>query len=225
MRKLICIALLALTAGLVGASEQQFEVWKDSFNLPLMIAKTAGSGSVNFLVLSNATTTNAPGLKPDGSDANISLNLQSKGTGQILANSVPLATSINIMLPLNATSGAAATDVFVADRNYTVTQIQEEHSVASTGGANVKIRRITDTTAPGAAASATCLELIDATSTTASAILVTGASLNTLTLPAARLLNVTTSVLQINAGDRIAIFPASAMTSYVGCITITMQPR
>lgn len=133
MRKLICIALLALTAGLVGASEQQFEVWKDSFNLPLMIAKTAGSGSVNFLVLQNATTGNGPTFAADGSDANISPVFKAKGTGvpvlqdgsgNPVLSFVKTASAVNQATISNAATGngvAAITNVARSTTTVTVT--------------------------------------------------------------------------------------------------------
>lgn len=165
-------------------------------------------------------------FKGSGSPAN--------GTDKVMAELVPKTNTAALEdgagnpvhdavlpFPMNATSLAVATDVFTADRPYLVKSIQETHSVGS-AGVTLKIRKITDTSAPGAAAGATVKELIDATNSTASALDLNSTA-NTKGAAAARVLSLTASDLQLAIGDRIAFFPSGAPTGYVGQITIALQ--
>ena len=54
---------------------------------------TATSSAVNELTFANAATGNAPKFTASGGDSNISINLIPKGTGEVQANGVGLATT------------------------------------------------------------------------------------------------------------------------------------
>jgi hypothetical protein len=103
--------------------------------------------------------------------------------------------------------------VFVADRAYEVELIKEIHSVVGGASANVKIRRITDTSAPGAAASATVVELV-----TAGIDLTT--TINTTQTPTL----VTGSTTRLAAGDKLSCLFAGTLTGLVGHVTVVLTP-
>ena len=54
---------------------------------------TATSSAVNELTFANAATGNAPKFTASGGDSNISINLIPKGTGEVQANGIGLATT------------------------------------------------------------------------------------------------------------------------------------
>jgi len=58
-----------------------------------LLVLTATSSAVNELTLANAATGNAPKFTASGGDSNISINLIPKGTGEVQANGVGLATT------------------------------------------------------------------------------------------------------------------------------------
>ena len=62
----------------------------DDLNELLWFQKTASA--VNYLEITNAATGNDPSLAAAGSDSNIDLELSSKGTGRVMANSEPVQT-------------------------------------------------------------------------------------------------------------------------------------
>ncbi len=103
--------------------------------------------------------------------------------------------------------------IFIADRAYQVTAVREVHSVAGGASAAVRPRKITDTSAPGAAAGATVKEL------TTAAIDLT-ATINTVVSPA---LSATVADLQLAAGDRIALNFSGTLTGLVGLIEIVLK--
>lgn len=200
----------------------------------LFILLNAGS-TTSCLYQNTGTATSCTFTKAQNVDGTIANNLTTQNitvpTGKTLTVTdldaltiagIKIPTNFNLAFPFNATSLAAATDVWVADRAYQVTKIQEIHSVVSSGGANVKIRKITDTSAPGAAASGTVKELIDGTNSTASALDITS-TVNTFKAAAARVLSLTASDLQFAADNRLAFFPAGVPTGYIGCITVTLK--
>lgn len=78
-----------------------------------------GSSPVNYLTATNADTANAPKLSALGSDTNINLNLVSKGTGTIQANSVDVATVSGSQTLTNKTLSTGST----IDANVTVTEV------------------------------------------------------------------------------------------------------
>lgn len=113
-----------------------------------------------------------------------------------------------IVIDLNASS--VSKHIFIADRNYTVETITEIHSVVGGASANAKVRRITDTSAPGAAASATVVEFITAgldLTTTANTV-VTGTLAST----------------TLNAGEKMSVFMSGTLTGLVGTVTVVLAP-
>lgn len=120
----------------------------------------------------------------------------------------PVAISIDI------NANTVAKQVFVADRAYQVVSAREIHSVIGGAVAAMRPRKITDTSAPGAVASATVKELttenFDCT-----------AAINTTQVGT---LSATLSDLQLAAGDKIAINPSGTLTGLVGNITIVLRP-
>lgn len=115
---------------------------------------------------------------------------------------------------IQATLLAASVDthIFVADQAYQVTSITEIHSVVGGASAAVRPRKITDTSAPGAAASATVKELSTAADCTA-----TINTTQTLTL------STTLSDLQLATGDKIALDFSGTLTGLVGVICLTLR--
>jgi hypothetical protein len=65
---------------------------RDGNNNRVFEAWSPGAGGVNFVYVQNNTTGNAPILASTGSDTNIDLNLVTKGSGLVKANSVEVAT-------------------------------------------------------------------------------------------------------------------------------------
>ncbi len=118
--------------------------------------------------------------------------------------------------PLDATSIAVDKDFFLVPDHgckYQVESIKWTKSVVSTSG-TLKIRVITDTSAPGAAASSTVVELLSTTLDLSAGIavnVVTDASL--------------VSGVYINPGNRIATLDGGTLTGLVGFIaTVTLVP-
>ncbi len=118
---------------------------------------------------------------------------------------------------ITATLLAASVDtqIFVADRAYEVVAIREIHSVVGGAAAAVRPRKITDTSAPGAAAGATVKEL-----TTANVDLT--AAINTVVSPA---LVAVAADLLLAAGNVIALDFSGTLTGLVGMIEIVLEPR
>jgi hypothetical protein len=110
-----------------------------------------------------------------------------------------------------------ATDVdrhlFVADGPYKVLGFREIHSVVGGAAAAVRPRKITDTSAPGAAAGATVKEL-----TTANIDLT--AVVNTVVTPA---LVATAADLLLAAGDKVSLDFSGTLTGLVGTLTLILQ--
>lgn len=109
---------------------------------------------------------------------------------------------------------AASVDkwVFVADRAYQVVAIKEIHSVVGGSAAAVRPRKVTDTSAPGAAASATVKELCASLDLTTTAnTLVSGT------------LSATASDLQLAAGNAIGLDFSGTLTGLVGSLTIVLK--
>jgi hypothetical protein len=103
-------------------------------------------------------------------------------------------------------------DIWVATRPCKLLSVREVHSVVSGSGGTLRPRKITDTTAPGAAASATCIEL------TAAISLET--TINTVQTPTL----VTTGNVQIfKAGNRLAILSAGTITGVVGVLVFEFE--
>ena len=76
---------------------------KDSNGVNLLKFPTTVASAVNFIAINNSVTAVAPSLVADGSDANISLDLRSKGTGSVTVNSVPVVTTSGTQTLTNKT--------------------------------------------------------------------------------------------------------------------------
>ncbi len=115
---------------------------------------------------------------------------------------------------------AASVDkhVFTAPFACRVVSVREIHSVVGGSGATVRLRKITDTSAPGAAASTTVKELTTAgfdltatINTTQQATLVAAAS------------QVKNSDFWLAAGDKLALDFGGTLTGLVGLVTIHIK--
>jgi hypothetical protein len=102
---------------------------------------------------------------------------------------------------------------FIADRAYEVTGISEVHSVAGGSAAAVKFRKVTDVSAPGAAAGATVKELATAAfdlTTTADTVV-------------AATLSATPADYRLAAGNKIGADFSGTLTGLVGLATIHLK--
>jgi len=128
-----------------------------------------------------------------------------------------VTTAANATKVVTAELLAASVDkwVFIADRSYQVTQVEEIHSVVGSTSAAVRPRKITAATvaAPGAAVAAGITELTAAADLTA-----TVNTTQTLTLSA------TAADLLLADGDKIGLDFSGTLTGLVGVIVITLKP-
>lgn len=110
---------------------------------------------------------------------------------------------------------AASVDkhVFIAPRAIKITAIKEIHSVVGSTSAVVDVRKITDTSAPGAAASSTVKEFLQ----TAFDLTATANTTQTGTLSA------TAADITLAAGDKIAFNFGGTITGLVGVVTVTYK--
>lgn len=132
--------------------------------------------------------------------------LQTDGTvGRHLADRIVVTATL--------LAASVDTDVFIADRAYKVIGVRESHSVVGGASAAVRPRKITDTSAPGAAAGATVKEL-----TTAAVDLT--AAVNTVVTPT---LSATAADLTLAAGNRISLDFSGTLTGLVGFIEIILE--
>jgi len=115
-----------------------------------------------------------------------------------------------LTIPLLASS--VDTDVWIAPSPMIVVAVRESHSVVGGASAAVRPRKITDTSAPGAAASGTVKEI-----TTAALDLT--ASINT---QRSGTLVATAADLTFAAGDRLALDFSGTLTGLVGQLTILL---
>jgi hypothetical protein len=107
-------------------------------------------------------------------------------------------------------------DIWICHRPAKLLAIRENHSVVSTSG-TLRFRKITDTSAPGAAASATVIELTSAT-------LLTSTVINTIqTITPTTTPNLVAGVTQFQQGDRLAQISAGTVGTPVGVIVFTFQ--
>lgn len=116
---------------------------------------------------------------------------------------------------VNAQIAAASVDqwVFIAPVACQVVSVKEIHSVVGSTSAAVRPRKVTDTSAPGAAASSTVKELTTAGFDLTATINTT----QTLTLSA------TASDYQLAAGDKIGLDFSGTLTGLVGVVTIALK--
>jgi hypothetical protein len=96
-------------------------------------------------------------------------------------------------------------DLLLPPPGWKLASVKSAFAVASTSG-TFKVRKITDTSAPGAAASSTVLELLSA----ANALSGTANTITTATL------TTTAADLRFKAGDRLAVLFAGTFTNLVG---------
>lgn len=103
-------------------------------------------------------------------------------------------------------------DIWIAPSPAIVISVQESHSVVGGAAAAVRPRKITDTSAPGAAASGTVKEITQAA-------LDLTASINTVR---SGTLSATASDYTFAAGDRLALNFTGTLTGLVGQITVAI---
>lgn len=118
--------------------------------------------------------------------------------------------SIVVTAPLLASS--VDTDIWRAPQAAIVLSVTESHSVVGGASAAVRPRKITDTSAPGAAAGATVKEI------TAAAIDLT-TTVNTVQTPA---LSATPADYTFATGNRLALDFSGTLTGLVGNISISI---
>lgn len=118
-----------------------------------------------------------------------------------------------IAVPIGLLAASVDQWVHVARGKQRVLAIRAVWSVVGGAAAAVKFRKITDTSAPGAAASATVVEL----ATAAFDLTTTINTLNTATLSA------TAADLLLADGDKIAADFSGTLTGLVGLATIYLQ--
>ena len=116
---------------------------------------------------------------------------------------------------VNRTILASSVDewVFIAPFACKVVSVREIHSVVGGAAAAVRPRKITDTSAPGAAAGSTVKEI-----TTASFDLTT-----TINTTVAGTLSATASDYTLAAGDKIGLDFSGTLTGLVGVMTFELQ--
>lgn len=127
-------------------------------------------------------------------------------------NGTKLATSFVVSKEILAAT--ANEHVWIAPFACQVVSIREIHSVVGGSSAAVRPRKITDTSAPNAAASSTVKELTTATfDLTATANTVVAGTLSA-----------TATDLQLAVGDHIALNFSGTLTGLVGTIAIELKP-
>lgn len=123
-------------------------------------------------------------------------------------------TYVNYDCDAGVATSVADRDVFVSTGYWIVAKITEVHNTASSSG-TIGVRKITDASAPGAAASSTVLELLTAALSTAT----------TANTPQNGALVTTQSTRKLKPGDRLALDFGGTVTSLAGCLVqIELQP-
>lgn len=128
--------------------------------------------------------------------------------GSIIVNQTILASSVN-------------QHIFTAPFDCRIVSIREIHSVVGGASAAVRPRKITDTSGPGAAASATIKELTTANFDLTATVNTTqvGTIVSTTTSSG----GVTLNDFDLAAGDRLALNFAGTLTGLVGVITVHIK--
>lgn len=89
-----------IVVGLRSGNNEQFTFpgtgFKDANSNFLLEYSSPGVGAINHIALENAVTTTAPIISSQGTDFNIDLQLNSKGTSSVILNSVKVDTTSNI---------------------------------------------------------------------------------------------------------------------------------
>ncbi len=125
---------------------------------------------------------------------------------------MPPATD-RVYVTLNIQPSPPDEHVWIADKAYTVVSIKEIHSVVGGSSMVADFRRISDTTAPGAAASATCVELL------ASALDLT----TTINTSQTASLSAVAGALTVASGSKISANFGGTITGYVGTVVIELK--
>lgn len=124
----------------------------------------------------------------------------------------------SMIIAVPTTANSVSQHIFVAPFNGRVVSVREIHSVVGSTSAAVKLRRITDTSAPAASASTTVLELqsaaFDLTATINTSV---DATLAGQTVP------VNTSANYFNSGDRLALAFSGTLTGLVGLVQLHIK--
>lgn len=120
----------------------------------------------------------------------------------------------NFFITSPALATAVDRTVWIATRHCLLRNVREAHSVVGGAGAVVRPRKVTDTSAPGAAASSTVLEL-----TTADIDLTT--TIDTVQTPT---LSATSSVRRFKPGDRLCENFGGTLTGLVGVTVYEFEP-
>jgi hypothetical protein len=120
---------------------------------------------------------------------------------------IPEDVTIDVLLDA---ATAVDRDVWVSNGNYKLVGIKTTHAVVGGASAAVRPRKITDTSAPGAAAGATVKEVT-------TAIIDLTLAANTVRTPT---LVATQADLRFKSGDRLALDASGTMTGLVGlCVS------
>lgn len=129
----------------------------------------------------------------------------------VAVGGVRVSTTFSVSVQI----AAASVDcwAFIAPVACQVVSVKEIHSVVGSTSAAVRPRKVTDTSAPGAAASATVKEL------TTAGFDLTAAINTTQTLA----LSATPSDYQLAAGDKIGLDFSGTLTGLVGVVTIALK--
>jgi hypothetical protein len=122
--------------------------------------------------------------------------------------------NLNVLIDANSVDR----HIFVAPYACRLVSVREIHSVVGGAAAAVRPRKITDTSAPGAAASATVKELTTAAIDLTATINVTQVA--TLTAIAA---TVTNSDIYLAAGDKLALDFSGTLTGLIGNLTLHLK--
>jgi hypothetical protein len=168
----------------------------DGFNAPIRVVDA--TDTTLFQVDSAGSITQASGATATfGADKLV-----------VGGNIVPQELSLSRQILAADTVGQ---HVFIAPWGLKITGIQFVNSVASTSG-TLKIRKITDASAPGAAAGATVVEQM-----TGALDLSATSTVNTVF---SGTLSATAADITLAAGDKLAFLLAGTLTGLVGTVTI-----
>ncbi len=186
-----------------------------------LIKHVATVSAVNEVTVTNAATTGAVVIAATGTDSNINLDINPKGTGVVDIGAADDLTVGGVIVPqaieVSCHIGAAALMIdqtfFVATRAYEVIAASFIHAVAETTAAtlHVQVTKDTGTDAPGAGT--------DLLTNTSNAGFDCKATANTVQ---AGTLTATGASLQLAAGNRLSVDFSAGATELVG-VTITVS--
>ena len=119
----------------------------------------------------------------------------------------------NFFITRAMTASSVDEHVWVATRPCILVNVREIHSVVGSTSAAVRPRKITDTSAPGAAASATVVEVAASIDLTA--------TINTVVTPT---LTASRTARRFKANDKLAHDYSGTLTNLVGVVTYEFEP-